>query len=359
MTVDKPVVFFSHSSRDKVPLSGLKERFVDLTSGTIDVFLSSDGQSIRLGSNWVASVEQALQAARIMFVFVSPNSLHSPWLYFETGHAYSKKIAVIPVGLFGVDIGLLPPPMNLLQGFNVTDANSLNNIVVTTNGTFAFSHKPGFTQADFEALNLRGGIAEATGFVGQHAAVVKAVQFEAPAEDGDLEQLVNCLSHLHGFTRSESGVLVSGAKVTFRRRDHQSDVRADVDPLAATEVFESLEKGFRLMKGQPEDAACAYQCNIMFEEHVTYDAEPYRQLSRLGRSASVADESIRTQSNLFWLSWNSLAFTFTTSFSPPNGGRPFYRFLVTQTSAGTFRQSRLGELVDLLFERGILQYGEL
>ena len=157
MSFDKPVVFFSHSSRDKVPLAVLKQRFVDLTGGTIDVFLSSDGQSIRLGSNWVASVEQALRAAKIMFVFVSPNSLHSPWLYFETGHAYSKEIAVIPVGLFGVDIGLLPPPMNLLQGFNVTDADSLNNLIVTANETFRFSHKPGFVQADFDALVDRGG----------------------------------------------------------------------------------------------------------------------------------------------------------------------------------------------------------
>jgi len=356
--MDKPVVFFSHSSRDKAPLAVLKERFVDLTGGTINVFLSSDGQSIRLGSNWVASVEQALQAAKIMFVFVSPNSLHSPWLYFETGHAYSKGIAVIPVGLFGVDIGLLPPPMNLLQGFGLTDADSLNNLIVTANETFDFTHKLGFVQADFDALIQRGGLPAAGKLLGQYAAVVRAVQFEATKQDIDLERLVDCLKRLHGFTRSSSGVLVSGAKVVFPNENYSHEVRADVDPLASLDVFESIESGFRAMKGQAEGTACDYQCNIMFEEHVTYEAEPYRQLSRLGPSVSVSDRNTPEQSHLVWLSLNSLAFTFTTSLSI-TGGRPVYKFLLARTSAPTFREARLGELVDLLFERGVLQYGDL
>ena len=44
----KPVVFFSHSSRDKRELALLKELFVQKTGGTVEVFLSSDGQSIPL-----------------------------------------------------------------------------------------------------------------------------------------------------------------------------------------------------------------------------------------------------------------------------------------------------------------------
>jgi hypothetical protein len=358
VTMDKPVVFFSHSSRDKTPLAALKERFVDLTGGTINVFLSSDGQSIRLGSNWVASVEQALRAAKIMFVFVSPNSLHSPWLYFETGHAYSKGIAVIPVGLFGVDIGLLPPPMNLLQGFGLTDADSLNNLIVTANETFGFTHKLGFVQADFDALTQRGGVPAASKLLGQHAAVVRAVQFEATKQDIDLERLVDCLKPLHGFTRSDSGVLVSGAKVVFPNHNRPHQVRAEVDPLASLEVFECIESGLRAMMGQAEGTACAYQCNIMFEAHVTHETEPHRQLLRLEPSVSVSDQNTPERADMVWLSLNSLSFTFAPVFSGI-GGRPAYKFLLAKTSASTFREARLGELIDLLFERGVLQYGDL
>lgn len=52
-----------------------------------------------------------------MFVFVSPESLSSSWIYFESGFAYAKGVKVIPIGIKGVDIGKLKPPLNLLQGF--------------------------------------------------------------------------------------------------------------------------------------------------------------------------------------------------------------------------------------------------
>jgi hypothetical protein len=60
--------------------------FVEKTHGTIDVFLSSDGQSIQLGHNWVAEVQNALERARFMAVFLTPNSIQSGWIHFEAGY---------------------------------------------------------------------------------------------------------------------------------------------------------------------------------------------------------------------------------------------------------------------------------
>ena len=56
----KPIAFFSHSSRDKEALGRLKDLFVEKTGGTIEIFLSSDGQSIKFGRNWVHRIEEAL-----------------------------------------------------------------------------------------------------------------------------------------------------------------------------------------------------------------------------------------------------------------------------------------------------------
>lgn len=44
-------------------------------------------------------VEEGLQVAKIMFVFVTENSISSGWIYFEAGYAYSNGIQVIPVGI--------------------------------------------------------------------------------------------------------------------------------------------------------------------------------------------------------------------------------------------------------------------
>lgn len=134
----KPVIFFSHSSKDKAALAKIKELFVEKTGATVEVFLSSDGQSIPLGRNWVHRVEKGLVEAKFMVVFITPNSLESNWIYFEAGYAHSRDIRVIPVGLLGVDLGALRPPLSLLQGFNIMNHEGLNNLIAVTNEEFGF-----------------------------------------------------------------------------------------------------------------------------------------------------------------------------------------------------------------------------
>lgn len=101
--MDKPVLFFSHSSKDRDIILPLKDKLGIVTSRTVDIFMSSDGQSIPFGSNWIHKVEEGLKESRIMFVFVTETSLSSGWIYFEVGFAYSKGIQVVPVGI-GVSI---------------------------------------------------------------------------------------------------------------------------------------------------------------------------------------------------------------------------------------------------------------
>lgn len=139
--MSKPVIFFSHSSRDAAPLARLKELFVAKTGGTIDVFLSSDGQSIPLGRNWVHRIEEALAECRIMMAFLSPFSIQSNWLYFEAGFVYSKNIEVIPLGFLGVDLNSLHLHLSLLQGFNITSSDGLDNIINVANKSFEHQHR--------------------------------------------------------------------------------------------------------------------------------------------------------------------------------------------------------------------------
>ncbi len=106
----------------------------------MDVFLSTDGQSIPLGRNWVHKIEEALEHAGFMVVFVTPNSLRSNWIFFESGFVYGKKTRVVPVGFLGVDLAALSPPLSLLQGFNITSEEGLNNILALTNEVFQHSH---------------------------------------------------------------------------------------------------------------------------------------------------------------------------------------------------------------------------
>lgn len=149
--MDKPTIFFSHSSKDRDLILPIKNKLTDITSGIIDIFMSSDGQSIPFGRNWVSKIEEGLKNAKIMFVFVTPNSIKSEWIYFEAGYAYSKEIEVIPVGI-GIHIGELKAPLNLLQGFDILSCDSMNNFISIINKKFLLSFKEGFEESDYAPI---------------------------------------------------------------------------------------------------------------------------------------------------------------------------------------------------------------
>lgn len=148
----KPTIFFSHSSRDANVLNIIKTRLCKITSNVVNVFLSSDGESIPFGHNWVHKIDEALQTASAMFVFITPNSINSSWIYFEAGYAYAKGIKVIPVGL-GTDITLLRPPLNLLQGFNILSGDGLNNLIAVINDIFALKFPESFNYEDYITIS--------------------------------------------------------------------------------------------------------------------------------------------------------------------------------------------------------------
>lgn len=155
--MSKPSIFFSHSSKDREQLIKLRNLLDKYTGGTLDIFMSSDGESIPFGRNWVHKIEEGLNKASVMFVFVTPTSINSNWIYFEAGFAYSKNIEVIPVAL-GVDIRLLKAPLNLLQGFNLVTSDSLNNFISIINKKFDFSFEAKFSNNNFSEIVSNGSL---------------------------------------------------------------------------------------------------------------------------------------------------------------------------------------------------------
>ncbi|MBL1376648.1 toll/interleukin-1 receptor domain-containing protein [Zobellella iuensis] len=151
--MEKPTIFFSHSSADKDYISYLHKKVSATTAKTVEIFQSSDGQSIPFGNNWVHKIEENLHKAKVMFVFVSPTSLSSSWIYFESGFAYSRGVKVIPIGIKGVDVGGLRPPLNLLQGFNINSENGMNNIITVLNREFGCEYSESYTEYDFVELS--------------------------------------------------------------------------------------------------------------------------------------------------------------------------------------------------------------
>lgn len=180
--MSKPTLFFSHSSKDKDMVLAIKNKVMQYTSGTLEIFQSSDGESIPFGTNWIHKVEEGLKEAKVMFVFITEQSISSGWIYFEAGYAYSKDVHVIPVGI-GISVGDLKAPLNLLQGFNITSADSLNNFLTIINREFNYSFSAQFTDDDFSEIISFSPGSKTTHM--QFDEIVKSINYQLLAEYSD------------------------------------------------------------------------------------------------------------------------------------------------------------------------------
>ena len=71
----KPIIFFSHASRDRDVILPIRTRLLQGTGNAIEVFMSSDGASIPFGRNWLKEIEEALKECKLM---VSARRSHPP-----------------------------------------------------------------------------------------------------------------------------------------------------------------------------------------------------------------------------------------------------------------------------------------
>lgn len=126
--MDKPVVFISHITEEKEMAMELKKLIEESFLGMLDVFVSSDENSISSGSKWLDNITSALSSCAIELILCSPNSVKRPWINFEAGAGWVRDIPVIPLCHSGMKPSKLPVPINSLQAAEITEAASLRLI---------------------------------------------------------------------------------------------------------------------------------------------------------------------------------------------------------------------------------------
>jgi hypothetical protein len=353
---DKPTVFLSHSTKDRIPLQILRDLFMSRTGGSIDVFMSSDGQSIPFGRNWVHEVERGLDHARLMFVFVTPNSVRSSWLYFEAGHAYSKGVRVVPVAMLGIDLSTVSPPLSLLQGFNISSEGGLGNIVAIANQEFGHRHNEVFAREDLSRIvtaadpHNPGGL----GAYSQEVDEITSSFMESSLIKNNLaDSLADAALQLaqagieyaaNGTSLEMMGILVTG--ITDDVNPGASPIEVMIDPTSALEGFEAL----RLVKSavsKGNDDMTYIQ--LSFADGTT-KAEGFHRIS--GR---LTDSEVRIAGSAE-CSYRSVTFSLDSEhIYSRNGvylGNPILR--IKATSDGCSLCGDLRGLLDLLFERRVL-----
>lgn len=121
----KPIVFISHITEEKELAINLKELIEERFLGMIEVFVSSDENSISVGSKWLDNISDSLKVCVIELILCSPASVKRPWINFEAGAGWVRGIPVIPLCHSGMTPSNLPVPLNMLQAIQLNEVSGL------------------------------------------------------------------------------------------------------------------------------------------------------------------------------------------------------------------------------------------
>jgi len=127
--MQKMMVFISHIAEEAEIAQSLKKLLETSFLGIIEVFVSSDANSLHLGQKWLDHVTTALKSCKVEIVIASPISVKRPWINFEAGGGWILDIPVIPLCHSGMTPSNLPKPLNDLHACLATDKTKLAGIV--------------------------------------------------------------------------------------------------------------------------------------------------------------------------------------------------------------------------------------
>lgn len=126
---EKPVIFVSHIHEEKEVAIGFKTLMEDRFLGIFTVFVTSAPEDNAPGDNWLTNIETALTDCSMLVLICSPYSIGRPWLNFEAGAAWVRRIPAIPLCHSNLTPSQLPLPLKLLNGVSATNPDELSIII--------------------------------------------------------------------------------------------------------------------------------------------------------------------------------------------------------------------------------------
>jgi hypothetical protein len=108
-------IFLSHVSKESELAKVLKKLLESTFRAQITVFISCDPENIPIGTEWLQKIRYALNRADLLLILCSPNSINSPWINFEAGCCWIKKVPIIPLCHSRLSVNNLPLFLSRLQ----------------------------------------------------------------------------------------------------------------------------------------------------------------------------------------------------------------------------------------------------
>jgi len=122
------LIFLSHAAKDQDIAIYLKKIIEEAIPGS-KVFVSSDTEDLRPGDEWVKTIRQNLREAKMLLLLATKRGLARPWVWYETGSAWSREIRMIPCCLGNMRKSGLSAPFSSYQALNADEAGDFKNLL--------------------------------------------------------------------------------------------------------------------------------------------------------------------------------------------------------------------------------------
>jgi hypothetical protein len=133
----KEGIFISHLGEEKLVAVRVKELLREAFGPNVKVFVSSDYDSIRSGSDWHGDIITALKSSRVVLILCSADSVSRPWINYEAGvgdgtDSDVKEVGrtnVIPLVVRNFPKGKLQPPLSRKHARDAHDADDVEALL--------------------------------------------------------------------------------------------------------------------------------------------------------------------------------------------------------------------------------------
>jgi hypothetical protein len=122
------LVFLSHAAKDQEIAIYLKKIIEQVIPGS-DVFVSSDTDDLRPGDEWVKRIRENLREAKMLLLLASERGLARPWVWYETGSAWSREIRMIPCCFGKIRKNGLSAPFSSYQALNADETGDFRSLL--------------------------------------------------------------------------------------------------------------------------------------------------------------------------------------------------------------------------------------
>lgn len=125
-------IFISHCAVDAVVAKNVSEVLNTLSLHQFRTWFSSSeeiDEGFMPGDMWFQRICNEILQSDVLIAILTPNSIHRPWIYYETGIAQGKEGCTIMPICIGINKDEIPAPLNNYQLYQLSDYNSAKSLI--------------------------------------------------------------------------------------------------------------------------------------------------------------------------------------------------------------------------------------